>query len=113
MISFFFNARGGQLEKYTTGMCRSLLFQLLQKAVDLQDILDDVPLTSQQEVQPPSWTIELLCELLITALTRLKDRRLRCFVDAFDECDEEQVRKMINVFEDFGEIAAETEFRCT
>jgi NACHT domain len=107
VISFFFNARGEQLEKQTTGMCRSLLFQLLQKAVDLQDVLDNVPPTSQQESQPPQWEIEQLCELLIAALVRLKDRRLQCFVDALDECDENQVREMINVFEVLGERAAE------
>jgi NACHT domain len=107
VISFFFNARGEQVEKQTTGMCRSLLFQLLQKAVDLQDVLDNVPPTSQQESQPPQWEIEQQCELLIAALARLKDRRLQCFVDALDECDENQVREMINVFEDLGERAAE------
>jgi hypothetical protein len=41
LVSFFFNARGDQLEKSTIGMYRALCFQLLDKAPDLQIVLDD------------------------------------------------------------------------
>ncbi len=35
VISFFFNARGEDLEKSTLGMYRSLLFQILKAIPDL------------------------------------------------------------------------------
>lgn len=109
ILSFFFNARGEELERMTMGMCRSLLFQLLENAVDLQDVLDEVPLPSQYRNQTPTWTVELLCQLLSAALERLGKRRLICFIDALDECDEEeQIREMIDVFDDIGNTAANT-----
>lgn len=40
VISFFFNARGEDLEKSTLGMYRSLLFQILKAISDLQIVLD-------------------------------------------------------------------------
>lgn len=40
IISFFFNARGAELEKSTLGMYRSLLIPLLEKLRDLQEVLD-------------------------------------------------------------------------
>jgi nucleoside phosphorylase len=39
VISFFFNARGTDLEKSTIGMYRSLLLQLLQSFPELQEVL--------------------------------------------------------------------------
>src|ERR1700722_20309277 len=40
VISFFFNARGEELEKSTLGMYRSLLLQLLDKLPYLQSVFD-------------------------------------------------------------------------
>jgi hypothetical protein len=40
ILSFFFNARSGQLEKSTLGLYRSLLWQLFEKAKDLQEVID-------------------------------------------------------------------------
>ncbi|KAI1614995.1 heterokaryon incompatibility protein-domain-containing protein [Exophiala viscosa] len=93
LISFFFNARGDELEKSTTGMYRALLYQLMNKAPDLQTIWDDVHTPCEDQNQPPVWTTELLSELLSTAIARLGQRRLTCFVDALDECDEQQFKK--------------------
>jgi ABC-type ATPase involved in cell division len=41
VISFFFNARGGHLEKSTLGLYRSLLWQLFEKAKDLREVLNE------------------------------------------------------------------------
>ncbi|PNP50068.1 hypothetical protein FNYG_15983 [Fusarium nygamai] len=49
-ISFFFNARGGSLEKSVSGMYRSLLLQLLEGFPDLQLVLDDPDLIPRNQM---------------------------------------------------------------
>ncbi|KAK1967658.1 purine and uridine phosphorylase [Colletotrichum sublineola] len=73
---FFFNARGDQLERSLEGMHRSLLLQLLRGHPELQSVLDDL------------------------AVLRLGRRQFTCFIDALDECDEQQVMDMVDYFED-------------
>ncbi len=106
LLSFFFNARGDELEKSTVGMYRALLFQLLTKMTDLQDLLDDVDNITDQHGSLV-WTVETLCRLLSAATARLGHRRLMCFIDALDECDEQQVQEMIFLFEELGQTALE------
>ncbi|KAK8016092.1 NB-ARC and ankyrin domain protein [Apiospora rasikravindrae] len=91
IISFFFNARGSDLEKSTLGLYRSLLVQLLKSYPDLQHILDRVRNNHQ-------WTIESLQKLLEESIESLNRAPLMCFIDALDECQMEQVRDMIEYF---------------
>ena len=102
-ISFFFNARGDALEKSVSGMYRSLLFQLLQRFADLQDVLDDVILPNPNEC--PS--LDALKDIFQTAISRLGSRSLTCFVDALDEGDEQQIVEMVQFFEEIAEQSAE------
>ncbi|OAG35173.1 hypothetical protein AYO21_10632 [Fonsecaea monophora] len=104
LLSFFFNARGDQLEYSTAGLYRALLFQLLTKIPNLQDLLDDLDALEDRS-ESSMWTREKLCELLSTAVTRLGDRRLTCFIDALDECEEQQIQEMIIFFEELGQDA--------
>ncbi|OAP55332.1 hypothetical protein AYL99_10305 [Fonsecaea erecta] len=106
VLSFFFNARGEMMEYSTIGMYRALLFQLLTKMTDLQDLLDGLD-GSENQSQSPVWTIERLCELLSAAISRLGRRQVKCFIDALDECDEQQIQEMIDFFEELGETALE------
>lgn len=103
IISFFFNARGDELEKSTFGLYRSLLLQLLERFSDLQTVLDNIALIPPRETGCPN--MDSLQELLRNAIISLGQRRLTCFVDALDECDESQVRDMVVYFEDLGEDA--------
>ncbi|KAK5739471.1 hypothetical protein LTS12_025272 [Elasticomyces elasticus] len=105
LISFFFNARGDELEKSTVGMYRSLLLQILTKATDLQHVLDEHQSSLGNQSQEQSWTVESLQELLTAAVEHLKSRRVKCFIDALDECDEEEVREMLIFFEELAEYA--------
>ncbi|KAB8228167.1 uncharacterized protein BDW43DRAFT_316146 [Aspergillus alliaceus] len=60
-ISFFFNARGEELEKTTPGMYRSLLFQLLEFVPELQVLLDELRSFKYPEsYENHSWNIEIL-----------------------------------------------------
>ncbi|KAL9088061.1 MAG: hypothetical protein Q9165_006402 [Trypethelium subeluteriae] len=102
-VSFFFNARGAALEKSTTGMYRSLLVQLLEKFPDSLDSLD-LPLSG-------TWDIEVLKKIFCSTLRYLRQKHLLCFVDALDECPEDQVRGMIEFFEDLGRLGTSDQIR--
>jgi hypothetical protein len=109
--SFFFHARGDSLEKSISGMYRSLLLQLLEGYPELQTILDDSEnLSHTQDGCPP---LNVLKELFYNAVLALGDRLFTCFIDALDECDEQQVVEMVQCFEDLAEqtTAKEVPFR--
>ncbi|OCL01719.1 hypothetical protein AOQ84DRAFT_426547, partial [Glonium stellatum] len=105
VLSFFFNARGEDLEKSTLGMYRSLLLQLLKQVPKLQHILDSLRLTAWASSGHHQWSIESLKELFRKAVQSLREFSLACFIDALDECDEDQIRDMISFFESIGELA--------
>ncbi|PNP74436.1 hypothetical protein FNYG_12223 [Fusarium nygamai] len=100
-VSFFFNARGELLEKSVLGMYWSLLLQLLEGFPDLQRILDDPDLISRNQVACPP--LNVLKDLFRSAVSFLEKRNLTCFVDALDECDEQQVKDMVDFFEELAE----------
>ena len=104
IISFFFNARGEDLEKSTLGMYRSLLFQLLEKLPDLQKVLALRP-PKLDDMGSPEWDVETLKTILENAITQIGDRSLICFVDALDECEDDQVRDMVVFLEQLGQTA--------
>ncbi|KAF7174131.1 hypothetical protein CNMCM6106_008248 [Aspergillus hiratsukae] len=99
--SFFFNARGEYLEKSILGMYRSLLLQLLEGYPDLQAVLDDSEINSQSQNGCPS--LDVLKDLFRSAVSALGQRSFMCFVDALDECDEQQVVDMVQYFEELAE----------
>lgn len=105
IISFFFNARGSDLEKTTVGMYRALLFQLMNEAPDLHELLDIYKPPREGQSPDSFWTTQILCDLLAEAITRLQPRRLTCFIDALDECDEPQVRDMVVFFDELRETS--------
>ncbi|KAJ5819489.1 hypothetical protein N7474_005080 [Penicillium riverlandense] len=99
--SFFFNARGVFLEKSISGMYRSLLLQLLEGFPDLQVVLDDSELVPESQTGCPS--LNVLKDLFANAVCSLGQRSFTCFVDALDECDEQQVVDMVQYFEELAE----------
>ncbi|KAJ0160873.1 Ankyrin-3 [Colletotrichum tanaceti] len=105
VIHFFFNARGEELEKTTLGMYRSLLHQLLQKLPDLQQVLDSTDFGLLREGSSFPWELRLLQKLFKKTIRKLGQRQISCFIDALDECAEEQVREMVKFFEELGRIA--------
>ncbi|KAJ5281262.1 hypothetical protein N7478_006634 [Penicillium angulare] len=97
--SFFFNARGEYLERSVIGMYRSLLYQLLTGYPELQKVLDkfdSIPLGQEH------LSLNVLKDIFYDAISALGQRHFVCFVDALDECDEQQIRDMIEYFEDLG-----------
>jgi nucleoside phosphorylase len=103
--AFFFNARGEYLERSIVGMYRSLLLQLLQGCSELQAVLDDPDLVSESQSGCPP--LNVLKELFLGAILALGQRSFTCFIDALDECDEQQVMDMVQYFEDLAEQSTE------
>ncbi|KAK3656322.1 hypothetical protein LTR56_003023 [Elasticomyces elasticus] len=110
LVSFYFNARGDLLERSTVGMYRSILLQVLEclSVEDFKHIMEDFRCSRRNRTLVPPWTVTVLHELLSRAVAHLGDRRLRCFIDALDECDEEQVREMIDLLEELGQTALDS-----
>ncbi|KAK1772152.1 hypothetical protein QBC33DRAFT_463161, partial [Phialemonium atrogriseum] len=101
IISFFFNARGQELERSMLGMYRSLLRQLLAKAPRLQRALDVLSLTMVAK-DGHEWSIESLKSVLEQAVLGLGKTSLVCYIDALDECDESDISDMLSFFETVG-----------
>ena len=110
VISFFFNARGEALEKSVLGMYRSLLFQLLEYLPDLQDVFGFLPPTAPIG-ESCRWETETVKTLFQHAIEKLGRRCLTCFIDALDECEEDQARDMVAFFEQLGQLAVSSHVR--
>ncbi|TQN67169.1 Vegetative incompatibility protein HET-E-1, partial [Colletotrichum shisoi] len=111
LISFFFNARGEGLEKSTLGMYRSLLHQLLESMPELRTLLDDPGLTPLTQPVFSGWDLGQLKTLFRNAVRGLGRRQLTCFIDALDECDDNEVSDMVRCFEDLGQYAVQNDIR--
>ncbi|RBR24324.1 uncharacterized protein FIESC28_02814 [Fusarium coffeatum] len=105
--SFFFNARGETLERTISGMYRSLLLQLFKGFPDLQCVLDDTDILPENQNNCPS--LNCLKDLLRSAVLKLDQRSLTCFIDALDECDEQQVMDLVSFFEQVAETCTEND----
>jgi hypothetical protein len=106
VISFFFNARGENIEKETIGTYRSLLLQLLEHIPALQNTLDlTLAGFSSPNISPEhQWSIEPLKALLEQAIQGLGKSTGICFIDALDECDDAMVWDMLQFFEHIGKL---------
>lgn len=102
IVSFFFNARGDQLEQSVEGMYRHLLWQLLKTIPRLQSILK---LPDSVASFQNGWPIAKLKSLFQEAILSLGKDRVTCFIDALDECPEDQVRDLIEFVEEIGGLA--------
>ncbi|CAH0055068.1 unnamed protein product [Clonostachys solani] len=122
IASFFFNARGESLEKSVSGMYRSLLLQLLKGYPDLQEVLDDPELMANVWSQDSALqkvldnnpelratssskdsyrlSLDTLKNIFRAAIMKLGSRPFTCFIDALDECDEQQAIEMVYFIEE-------------
>lgn len=103
VVSFFFNARGEDLEKTTSGLYRALLVQLFEALPGLPNILDNWSVSE--------WTVESLEKLFEEAILAVGKATIVCFVDALDECDEKEIRDMLSFLQSTSEQAASNETR--
>jgi hypothetical protein len=104
VISYFFNARGTELEKSTLGMYRSLLVQLLEQLPELQCVFGNRSFADWDSKFKHQYT-EVLETVFEDAIQRLGQSSLICYIDALDECEERQIRDMVKFFQRLGELA--------
>ncbi|GJC77686.1 hypothetical protein ColLi_00524 [Colletotrichum liriopes] len=73
---------------------------------DLQMLLEDADLVPVDQ-DADSWDLGQLRTLFRHAIRKLGRRKLTCFIDALDECDEVEVGEMLALFEDLGQYAVQ------
>jgi Cdc6-like AAA superfamily ATPase len=110
-LSFFFLARGMVEEKSTSGLYRSLLHQLFEKAPELTDSLEWLTADGAKVIERNGWEEETLKQTLSHAIRKLGYRSLTIFIDALDECDRSQVVDMICFLEELCDNAGEAQVR--
>lgn len=105
-ISFFFNARGAELERTTLGMYRSLLLQLLDSRPHLRRAFDAAEFAPWNVSGDYVWSVETLKRVFEEAVHLLDpSESVASFIDALDECPEHEIRDMLQFFEDLGSYA--------
>lgn len=108
IISHFFNARGEEMEKSVVGTYMSLLWQLLARIPSLpcphESLLPSVSYLNRTH----RWSVNELEALLQAAVLSLEQVPVVCFIDALDECGQEQIRDMLRLFERISELAIDT-----
>ena len=102
VVSFFFNARGAPIERSLIGMYRALLYQILYKIPHLQHLLCKKRTPSAQSQE---WSLGVLRSVFQDVIENLASEHLICYVDALDECTEDDVKDMVSFFEDLGEFS--------
>jgi ankyrin repeat protein len=109
IVSFFFNARGAPIERSLVGMYRALLYQILHKIPRLGHLLCKKRTLS---AQTQGWSLGVLRSIFQDLVENLASEHLICYVDALDECTEDDVKEMVSLFEDLGEssVARGTKF---
>ena len=101
-LSFFFNAHGMRLENSLVGLYRTLLFQLLQKSKPLMQAF--LPYFFRKEKQchgkEVTWCAPELSDFFHQAVAKIQTGPVYVFIDALDECEEDEARKLIKDLED-------------
>ncbi|KAH0499241.1 hypothetical protein TgHK011_006446 [Trichoderma gracile] len=105
ILSFFFLARGEIEEQSTIGLYRSLLHQLFEKVPETQSSLEWMTTNGAKVIQRNGWSEQALKQTLANAVQTLGGRSLMIFVDALDECNQDQVADMVRLFEELCDSA--------
>ncbi|KAI0117660.1 hypothetical protein F4776DRAFT_276804 [Hypoxylon sp. NC0597] len=106
-ISFFFNARGHELERTAIGLYRSLLSQLMTIITDLRKSFAELGFTDPDSVEQSGWQEQGLKNVFSHVISKLQGRQVICYIDALDECPEEQAREIVSFFQELSEQVIE------
>ncbi|KAI1176300.1 hypothetical protein F4777DRAFT_578158 [Nemania sp. FL0916] len=101
IAAYYFNARGGVLEKTPVGMMRSLVYQILSQDNDLYETLGP-SFREQQRLgrgDDLQWRVSELKGLIRSIVRQQQSKPLLLLVDALDECDDQDVRDVVSFFE--------------
>ncbi|KAJ4286538.1 hypothetical protein N0V90_013238 [Kalmusia sp. IMI 367209] len=105
IASFFFNARGAELERNTMGMSQSLLHQILQQHEGMRQ--DFLRLYLRKKQTQRLWSLEEmeLRKFMLYHLSQRIDTPVYLFIDALDECKEDEVRGVVNYLRELTDRA--------
>ncbi|KAL6697259.1 nacht and ankyrin domain-containing protein [Trichoderma pleuroticola] len=103
VLSFFFHARGDDLQKTPLGFLRSLLHQVLKQAPEaLSDLVSVYQQKCRDMGDPPDkwqWHLAELWGFFKSSLPRiLTARSIWLFIDALDECGEIYAKELVRRF---------------
>ncbi|KAH7116583.1 hypothetical protein B0J13DRAFT_459072, partial [Dactylonectria estremocensis] len=112
VLSFFFHGRGAELQRTPLGFFRLLLHQLLRHVPDaLPDLVAAFQERCKNMGEPGKkwqWHLREMQGFFKSSLPKvLENRSIRLFVDALDECGEENA---INLVEEFKSLLQELPF---
>lgn len=103
VLAHFFNARGVRLEQTVEGMYRTILYHLLaERPAEELSQLDwgDKGRLALSESSLLKWSTARLENLIKEAFRKLSGGPMVCFIDALDECNQDNVRDMIHLLQD-------------
>jgi ankyrin repeat protein len=99
IASFFFNARGKEIERGPHGLYRSLLHQITKQDSAIMQWFQRAYQSKRLATRSKwEWTEEELEVLLRDALSVKRMKPICFFVDALDECDEAKARELVQYF---------------
>lgn len=102
LAGFFFSARGHSMDKSTQGMYRSLLHQIFSQ---LKQLPPGIPSSVAASLKRYGWSIPVLQNMLRTVILYLNhEKSLVCYIDALDECAEDDIREAIHHFEELASL---------
>ncbi|CAG9999233.1 unnamed protein product [Clonostachys byssicola] len=104
VFSFFFHARGHELQKSLIGFFRSILHQILQRFPGSLNDLVDTFNTKRMSISEPGknwhWNLQPLQEFLRLGLPKILTRfPVVFFIDALDECGQRPALDLIEYFQ--------------
>ncbi|OBT77481.1 hypothetical protein VF21_05279 [Pseudogymnoascus sp. 05NY08] len=105
IIAFFFNARGTELERSMLGMYRSVLLQIVSKTPTVLNDLSQLFSSKIKHGEVYEWNIRELQAILITIMKRPQEYPVMWFIDALDQCNDDEVLKLVKFLENIGQIA--------
>lgn len=99
-LSFFFNARGADIEKSPMGLYRTLLYQLLDQSDPMLRAFYPYFRRKGMGVGGTAeWQLSELSEFFHEIISKPQARMVEILVDALDECNDYEVRVIVENFE--------------
>ncbi|KAF2259605.1 hypothetical protein CC78DRAFT_591780 [Lojkania enalia] len=116
ILSFFFHGRSSELQRTPLGLFRSLLHQLLSHIPDLLSDIVDLFKSRQSSIgafgEKWHWHPQELQGFFESALPKILDKRpIKLFVDALDECGEENATRLVDSFKELVQKLPSTLFQ--
>lgn len=102
VLSYFFNARASSdLEKSPLGMYRAIVYQMLELLTDLKKSFLEMFIGKDTSYGNIEWKIPELQTFLLSVAQKRSLLHLCLFIDALDEDETQDVRRMVAFLQDF------------